>query len=162
MLKAEEPSEARKANALQRAGKGVDNAHTKGKSGKAGRKGKTSGKFDKGKSSPDTKGYTQGKGRLTDEQKKDIKCAYFQSKWNGGMKCSKEPCPFRHELCENKAEYDALFKPWEFFASRESSPTRSDSGSDSGSDTSSQGRRRRSSPSPKQNLLKSGKTLRTK
>jgi hypothetical protein len=86
--------------------KGVE----KGKSGKDAPKGKGKGKDDgKGK----TKNKTSSPG--TDSNKKyDTKCAYYQTLFNGGGKCTfGDRCHYIHELVSSRAEYDALYKPWE-------------------------------------------------
>ena len=79
---------------------GKGDAGTKGKKGD--QKGKQQGKEGKGKTNSG----------LTNAQKAEIPCAYFQTKWHGG-ECKNNNCPFAHSEVATQAEYDALYKPWE-------------------------------------------------
>ena len=48
----------------------------------------------------------------TAEERKKVKCAYFQTKFNGGWTCPRgDSCGFDHTECSSLAEYRKLPKP---------------------------------------------------
>ena len=77
-------------------------------------KGDKGGKGAKGKDKGNTK--VQSSAPPPQKNEETPLCAYYQTKYNGGKTCHHgDNCRFRHDEAKNKAEYDALFKPWEFF-----------------------------------------------
>ena len=87
---------------------------------KGGGKGKPSGKGkDAAKGGKGGKGgkddSKRPRGPLTQAERAARPCAYFQTDLNGGRTCNPKngkPCGFGHWKV-SKAEYDAMFKPWE-------------------------------------------------
>ena len=81
-------------------------ADPKGKGkGKDGKKGKAKGKQD-GTPVPEIPWPK------TAEERKKVKCAYFQTKFNGGYTCPRgDSCGFDHTECASKKEYLRLPKP---------------------------------------------------
>ena len=63
-----------------------------------------------------TKGKGKGKGKpgKGPSQNGEVKCAYYQTQFHNGTGCILgDNCGFKHEMCENWDEYNALRKPWE-------------------------------------------------
>ena len=67
-----------------------------------------------GKGNSKTKGKGDGKGLVVTNATNRQKCAFYQTERNGGKTCNLgDNCAMIHEKCNNDAEYEALFKPWE-------------------------------------------------
>ena len=109
-------------------GKGKDGGKGKGKGDKGKGKGDESKdehpKGDKGDKGKGKGGKGKGKGKKEDasvpdvpwpktaEERRKTKCAYFQTKFNGGWTCSRgDDCGFDHTECASAKEYRQLPKP---------------------------------------------------
>jgi hypothetical protein len=69
------------------------------------------------KDRPEGKGKGKGKGKggknkLTDQQRAEVLCTFYQVKWLGGVGCRDKNCKFKHVLANSQEEADKLYKPW--------------------------------------------------
>ena len=125
----DQPRKQRRSAANYRDGKDGDGGKNGGKKGD----GKKGGQRDnscyecggphwirdcpKLKDRPEGKGKGKGKGKggktkLTDQQRAETLCTFYQVKWLGGVGCKDKTCKFKHVLAGSQEEADKLYKPY--------------------------------------------------